>query len=169
MAKRTRPLLPESAPAEPGPGASPISAPPLHTATYDLPPDERRRLLDAAATALATFPSLRLAWTFGSFTRPGPFRDLDLGVVLDTRSWRLPARIGQAVWEAVGRPAWDVDVVVLDAPGSHPRFRRQVADDGLLLREREPRDAVEFWLQATSELADLREWQRVHGVTEGAA
>jgi len=168
MGTRTCPPPSKPAPAEPGAAAPPASEAPPPPATHDLPPGERQRLLGAATTALATFPALRLAWAFGSFTRDEPFRDLDLGVVLDRSSWRVPARVGQAVWEAVGRPAWDVDVVELNAPGAHPRFRRQVAEEGLLLWEREPRDAIEFWVQATSELADLRDWQRIHGITGGS-
>lgn len=134
------------------------------TERHDLPQERRAAILATARATLAaaTPPGVRLVYAYGSFVRGEGFRDLDLAVLLDdAEQWRLPARVGHAVWEAIGRPTYEVDAVPLNDAAAE--FRFQVADQGALLYEREPREAIELWVRAASERTDHLEWRRAHG------
>lgn len=130
---------------------------------HDLPAPERRRWLDAIRRALAALDEVRLAYAFGSFPRGEPFRDIDVGVLLaEPLSWRVPGRIADAVRAAVPDAPAPVDVVPLnDAPAS---FRKNVADGGVVLYERVPGAALDFWVRACSEWMDFTAWRRAHGL-----
>jgi predicted nucleotidyltransferase len=103
---------------------------------------------------------VRLAWAHGSFLEGGAFHDLDIAVQFyGPPSWRDPGLVAGLVWEAIGKPAFNVDVVPLN--DAVPFFRRKVADDGHLLLEREAGEASEFGGLAMSEVIELMEWKRL--------
>lgn len=137
-----------------------MTAPP-EPALHDLAPVDRARVLREAAQALSAIPNVRAAWAHGSFTGPSPFRDLDIGVWFNPPPrWSDPGDLAYAVWQAVGRPAWPVDVQVLN--DATPAFRDRVARSGTLLHERAPGDALELTVIARSMLIDQQEWLRAH-------
>lgn len=126
----------------------------------ELAPQEREEMLRRASLVLDGFPRARLAWAYGTFITGRPFGDLDIAVQFYGRpAWHEPADVAQAIWEAVGRPAFDVDVVPLN--DATPFFRRHIADHGRLLFERAPGEAVEFGGMAVSEVLDLLEWRQL--------
>lgn len=126
-------------------------------------PEQREAILEEAAQALAGCTRVRLAWAHGSFLEGAAFRDIDIAVQFyGPPSWRDPGLVAQAVWEAIGRPPYDVDVVPLN--DAVPFFRRKVADEGRLLLEREAGEASEFGGLAASEVIELMEWKRIQEV-----
>ena len=110
--------------------------------------------------ALSREPKVRLAILFGSFVRGEPFRDVDIGIELD-EPFRL-AEVGSIslrLWEAVGRPAFELDVVPLnEAP---PSFQMEVSGTGAVLFERWPGYGLDYFVQAQSDVLDFREAERI--------
>lgn len=136
-------------------------APSHEPAIHDLSAEERAATLRQASALLATVPGVRVAWAHGSFTGGGPFRDLDVAVwFAPSPRWSEPGDLGFALWQALGRPPWSVDVQVLN--DATPAFRDRVARAGVLLHERTPGDALELTVTARSLLIDQQEWHRAH-------
>jgi predicted nucleotidyltransferase len=124
------------------------------------PAERREAALRAAATALEARPEVLLAYAHGSFAADRPFRDLDLAILLrHAASWRDPGRIAQAVWEAIGKPPFDIDVQILNEAGT--AFRLQVAESGRPIFQRHPGEATEFRVLARNMDFELREWRRL--------
>jgi predicted nucleotidyltransferase len=122
----------------------------------ELPADVRADLTRAMTAAFVSLSGIRLAYLFGTFTRGEPFGDVDVAIVADDRSaWRVPAHAAQQLWIAMGKPPFDVDVVVLN--DATPTFRRFVLAQGKLLFERESGDAMSYWLRTSHECLDFAE------------
>jgi predicted nucleotidyltransferase len=131
-------------------------------ALHDAPRPDREQMLERVGRALAGVDGIELGYAFGSFARGEPFRDLDVAVLLDdARNWRTPARAGRAIWEALGRPGFEIDVVPLN--DASPAFKRAVVTENRLVFERHSGSAADFWVSAVSEDIDFREWKRAHG------
>lgn len=130
--------------------------------SFDLPAAARRSVLEQLAAVLASLENVIVGFAFGSFVRGERFRDLDIAILFDEpMTFRDPGRVAHAI-ESNLSVDFPVDVVPLnDAPAS---FRYRVAQEGHVLREREPRGAIDFWVRARSEMLDLAEWHRIHGV-----
>ena len=114
----------------------------------------------ALRAALAREPKVRLAFLFGSAARGESFHDIDIGVELDEPFRGLELRgLSLRLWEAAGRPQFELDVVPLnDAP---PSFREEVSTTGRVLFERWPRYAHDFAVQALSDIIDFRQAERI--------
>jgi predicted nucleotidyltransferase len=123
---------------------------------HERSPRERQAMLRVIADAVRSLPGVRLAWAYGSFLRGEPFRDLDLAVqFVGPPGWRDPNRIAQAVWIALGRPPFDIDVVPTN--DATPAFRWEVARSGVLLAESARGEATDFTALARSEIIDMAE------------
>jgi len=103
---------------------------------HTLPPKERGRLQAHIRRMLAQDPEVVLAYLHGSFTRGGPFRDVDLALLLRSddpdRAYHYTVRVAAKLEAALGLP---VDVQVLNrAPLP---FRHHVLTHGILIFSRD--------------------------------
>jgi hypothetical protein len=141
----------------------------MDEATRHVLDDGGRRRIIAALESAWPIDGVRIAWLFGSFPSGAPFRDVDVAVVLDDPlAWRVMARAARALWEACGKPDYEVDVVALD--DATPAFRRDVVTRGRRLYERCSGDAASYWVRAVSEHIDFTSrcealWREEHGST----
>jgi len=127
---------------------------------HEMAAEAREEVLARAASALASCERVRLAWAYGSFLSDRPFGDIDIGVQFyGAPHWDDPGDVARRIWEAIGRPPWDVDVVPLNDATAF--IREKVADEGCLLFEREPGEDVEFEGLAATEVIELAEWKRI--------
>jgi predicted nucleotidyltransferase len=116
--------------------------------------------LEALREALAALPAVKLAVVFGSAARgkSGPGSDVDLGLRLEPHTATARREAVAAAGRAVRR---EVDAVDLDT--APPLLRFQIARDGVLLVEREPRSWARFKAQA---MVDWWDWaptaRRIH-------
>jgi predicted nucleotidyltransferase len=98
-------------------------------------PAERRTELGTAperlTRALAQDPALRWAYLFGSAARGEPFRDLDVGVVLDSEIVRGAVRYGQLI-AAMEQAVPDVPLDVVDLAAATPALRAAAVREGRL-------------------------------------
>ena len=92
--------------------------------------------LEALRETLTAQPAVKLAVLFGSTARgrQGPRSDVDLALRLEPATAASRREAIEAAWRAVRR---DIDAVDLDA--APPLLRFQIARDGVVLVEREPR------------------------------
>lgn len=110
--------------------------------------------------ALAEFPEVELAVTFGSTARGEATRgsDVDIGVQLKEKSLEVLRRLEVLLGRTVGR---EVDLVALDE--SPPLLRFEIARDGKLLVERRPHAWADFRARA---MVDWWDWaplaRRIH-------
>ncbi|MGH9361135.1 MAG: type VII toxin-antitoxin system MntA family adenylyltransferase antitoxin [Thermoanaerobaculia bacterium] len=116
--------------------------------------------LEALRQALAAVPAVRLAAVFGSEARgkSGPQSDVDLALQLVPPTAAARRDAVAAARAAIGR---EIDAVDLDS--APPLLRFQIARDGVLLVEREPRSWTRF--KATA-MVDWWDWaptaRRIH-------
>lgn len=122
---------------------------------HHLSPRERDGWLESLASAFACESSVQVAFVFGSFLGGDAFRDLDIAVWLDEPFSLLDvARLTSRLWAAVGRPAFELDVVPLN--DAAPAFLAEVAEKGRLLVERHEGAALDLAVRARSDWLDLR-------------
>ncbi len=127
---------------------------------------QRSGFVEKIRQALAYEPAVRTAFLYGSFARGEPFRDVDIGLEMAEPFGLLDvAAVSDRLWEATGRPTFDLDVVPLnDAP---PAFRVEVEAKGILLVEAESDAALEFAVRARAEWLDLQESRRIAALDTG--
>ena len=131
---------------------------------FNLKPEQRGQVLRELSAALANTPRLRAAWAFGSFLRGESFRDVDVGVWLHEPSWRDVGRIERIARSAPSMGSWPIDVILLN--DARPGFRVLVADQGRLLWECAPGEALLFGVIAGSMEADRQAWESAHRWTQ---
>ena len=107
--------------------------------------------LEALRAALAGQPAAKLAVVFGSAARGrnGPVSDLDLALRLAPDTVASRREVVDAARRAVRR---EIDIVDLDT--APPLLRFQIARDGLVLVEREPRSWARFKARAMTDWWD---------------
>jgi predicted nucleotidyltransferase len=124
-------------------------------------PPERSSELGTApkrlSGALARDPAVRWAYLFGSAARGEPFRDLDIGVVLDPELGRGAVRYGlliAALEQAV--PEFLVDVVDLSA--ASPALQAAAVRQGRVLLDRESAARKAWEIDVARRWLDLEPW-----------
>ena len=107
--------------------------------------------LEALRAALAAQPAAKLAVVFGSAARgrSGPVSDLDLALRLVPDTVESRREVVDAARRAVRR---EIDTVDLDT--APPLLRFQIAREGVVLVEREPRSWARFKARAMTDWWD---------------
>jgi predicted nucleotidyltransferase len=130
------------------------------------PPPERAAVVAALRDFFAGLPEVRLAYLFGSLARgaAGPLSDVDVAVLADREAVEADAGFGgyatRLTTRLMERLAFSkVDLALLHAAPSLLRFL--VVRDGVLLREREPGEALRFKLDAIRDYIDFEPVRRI--------
>jgi len=116
------------------------------------------RIIRHIQDVLATQPSLRIAYLYGSFLRTGDFRDIDIALLIDDGlcrqdASRLAASIGTRLEEALGF-RYECDVRVLnDAP---VWFKYETISTGIPVYVRDDDDRIDFETGVLVEYQDIR-------------
>ncbi len=123
----------------------------LHPATA------RHAALPRLRSALSEDAAVRWAYLFGSAARGEPFRDLDVGVVLDPVQGRGAVRFGSLV-SALESAVPDIRIDVVDLGSAAPAVRGMAVREGILLFDREPLARREWEIHVTRIWLDLEPW-----------
>lgn len=132
-------------------------SPVLHHGREESPPhlaDIEHRLIEA----LSDSPSVRWAYLFGSAARGEPFRDLDVGVMLDSEAKGAVAfgSIAAALEAAV--PEVKIDLV--DLASIAPMIAGRISRERRILVDRAPAERAEWEVEANRRALDLEPWLR---------
>jgi predicted nucleotidyltransferase len=124
-------------------------------------PAERRTELGTAperlTRVLAEDPALRWAYLFGSAARGEPFRDLDVGVVLDSELGRGAVRYGQLV-AALEQAVPEIPLDVVDLVAATPALRAAAVRECRLLLDREVEARKAWEIDVARRWLDLEPW-----------
>lgn len=101
--------------------------------------------------------AVRWAYLFGSSARGEPFRDLDVGVVLDPQRGRGAVRFGLLI-SALEQAIPEVPVDVVDLEAASPALRASAIQQSRLLLDREPPARKDWETQVARVWLDLKPW-----------
>lgn len=122
-------------------------------------PAEIGRLVAEIGCVLDRDPAVRWAYLFGSAARGEPFRDLDVGVVLDPALAPGARRFG-ALANALAQAVAPVPVDLVDLQGAAPALRGPAVQQGRLLVDRDPARRKDWEVETQRVWLDLEPWLR---------